>query len=55
MYGAIGAQRYDAPITEFAKVVIESPADTGGTYRAPITSIVQAGDAACATVVEEGF
>ena len=55
MYGAIGTQRYDAPITEFAKVVSESPADTGGTYRARITSIVQAGDAACATVVEEGF
>ena len=55
MYGAIGAQRFDAPLTEFAKIVTESPADAAGTYRARITSILQTGDAASATVVEEGF
>ena len=55
MYGAVGAQRYDVPITEFGKVVGESPADAGGTFRARITAIVQTDDVACATVVEEGF
>ncbi|HVF79760.1 MAG TPA: nuclear transport factor 2 family protein [Solirubrobacteraceae bacterium] len=55
MYGAIGGQRFDVPVTEFAKVVAESPADAAGTYRARITSIVHEGDAASATVVEDGF
>jgi hypothetical protein len=55
MYGAIGGQRFDVPVTEFAKIVTESPADSAGTYRARITSIVRAGDAASATVVEDGF
>ena len=55
MYGAIGDQRFDGPFAEFAEVVAESPADGAGTFRARISSIVQAGDAASATVVEEGF
>ena len=55
MYGAVGAQRFDVPMTEFAKVVGESPADAGGTFRARITAIVQTDDVASATVVEEGF
>lgn len=55
MYGAIGAQRFDAPVSEFAKIVCESPADAAGTYRARITSIVQTGDAASVTVAEDGF
>ncbi|MDQ3678857.1 MAG: nuclear transport factor 2 family protein [Actinomycetota bacterium] len=55
MYGAIGARRFDMPITEFAKVATDSPADVAGTFHARITSVVQTGDVACATVVEEGF
>jgi hypothetical protein len=55
MYGAIGAQRFDESMTEFAGIVSETPADIAGTYRARIASIVQTGDAACATVIEEGF
>lgn len=55
MYGAIGDQRLDMPITEYVKVVADSPADAAGTFRARIVSIVQVGDAAIATVVEEGF
>ncbi len=55
MYGAIGAQRFDVPIAEFAKLVTESPADAAGTYRARIASVEQTGDAATAIVVEEGF
>ena len=55
MYGAIGAQRFDESMPEFADLVTETPADVAGTYRARIASIDQTGDAACATVVEEGF
>ena len=53
MYGAVGHDRYDEPITEYIKLVAESPG--GATMRGRISSIVQAGDAASATVVEEGF
>ena len=53
MYGAVGQDRYDEPISEYIKLVGESPG--GETMRADITSIVQAGDAATATVAEEGF
>ena len=53
MYGAVGDDRYDEPITEYIKLMGETPG--GETLRARITSVVQAGDAASATVVEEGF
>ena len=53
MYGAVGEDRYDEPITEYIKLMAESPG--GDTLRARITSIAQAGDAATATVVEDGF
>ena len=53
MYGALSGDRYDEPITEYIKLVADSPG--GELLRARITSIVQAGDAATATVVEDGF
>ena len=53
MYGAVGDDRYDEPITEYIKLMAESPG--GETLRARITSIVQAGDAGTATVLEDGF
>ncbi len=53
MYGAVGDDRYDEPITEYIKLMAESPG--GATMRGRITSIVQAGDAASATVAEDGF
>jgi hypothetical protein len=52
MYGAVGDHRYDEPITEYVKLVGDSPG--GETMRAEITSLAQAGDAVAATVVE-GF
>lgn len=60
MYGALGEQRYDVPIGEFAEVVAESPADAAGTFRARIASIAQVGDAASAIgrrgwVLGDGF
>jgi hypothetical protein len=53
MYGAVGDDRYDEPITEYIKLMTESPG--GSTMQGRISSVVQAGDAASATVVEEGF
>jgi putative lumazine-binding protein len=53
MYGAVGDDRYDEPITEYIKLMADSPG--GETLRARITSIIQAGDAASATVIEDGF
>jgi hypothetical protein len=53
MYGTCSGQRFDMPITEYVKHATSHPADVGGTYRARITSIVQVGDAASATVLEE--
>lgn len=53
MYGAVGADRYDEPIAEYVKLMGASPG--GETMRAQITSIVQAGDAATATIAEDGF
>ncbi len=55
MFGALGEQRFDVPITEYADVVAGTPADVAGTFRTRITSITQTGDAAAATIVEEGF
>ena len=53
MYGSVGPDRYDEPIGEFIKLMAESPG--GETLRMRIASIEQAGDAATATVVEDGF
>jgi hypothetical protein len=53
MYGAIGDLRLDMPITKFCEHVAQHPADVDGRFRARITSIVQADDAACARVTEE--
>jgi len=53
MYGALGGDRFDEPIADYIKLVTESPG--GESLQARITSIVQAGDAATAIVVEEGF
>ena len=53
MYGAVGDDRYDEPIAAYIKLMGDSPG--GEALRARITSVVQAGDAATATVVEEGF
>jgi hypothetical protein len=55
MYGAIGDHRFDVPMTEFFKVVAETPGNAGGRLRAQISSIAQVGDAANAIVIEEGF
>lgn len=54
MYGAVGDQRFDMPIGQMIEIVSGQPLDADGAYRARITSIEQVGDAATATVEEEG-
>jgi hypothetical protein len=55
MYGAIDDHRFDVPMTEFFKIVAETPGSAGGRLRAQISSITHVGDAANAIVLEEGF
>jgi hypothetical protein len=54
LFGSLGGQRYDEPIGKMIELVVAQPLDSDGGYRARITSIVQEGDAATATVEEDG-
>ena len=54
MFGALGGTRYDVPIQELFAMADDGPADTG-SYRARVVSVNQTGDAAAATVAEEGY
>jgi hypothetical protein len=54
MFGSLAGERYDVPIQELFDLAASAPADTG-SYRARILTIQQTGDAAFATVAEEGY
>jgi hypothetical protein len=54
MFGSLAGERYDVPISELFTLAASAPADTG-RYRARILAVQQTGDAAFATVVEEGY
>ncbi|WP_020416618.1 nuclear transport factor 2 family protein [Amycolatopsis sp. ATCC 39116] len=54
MFGSLGGERYDVPVSELAEMVASAPADTGH-YRSRILSVQQTGDAAFVTVAEEGY
>jgi Putative lumazine-binding len=54
MFGSLAGTRYDMPIQGFFDMTAESPADTGN-YQSRILSIHHVGDAATATVAEEGY
>lgn len=54
MFGSLAGERYDVPISELMEMSAKAPADTG-QYRSRILSIQQTGDAALATVAEEGY
>jgi hypothetical protein len=53
MYGRLGSDRADMPISELAALSAKYPLDTDGRYRGRIISINQVGDAAVATVAED--
>lgn len=54
MFGSLAGTRYDVPIQALIDMSDGAPADTG-SYRGRIVSIQQTGDAAIATVAEDGF
>ena len=55
MFGTIGGQRLDMPISEMIKLVVDKPADVDGTFRATVRSVEEEGDVAVVTLEEEGF
>src|SRR5947209_10309167 len=55
MWGSLGGQRYDVPITAMIEMVDGKPVDVEGSYRARITSVEQTDDVASVTLTEEGF
>lgn len=54
MFGSLAGTRYDVPITSLFEIVDGGPADVEGSYRARVVSVDQVGDAAVATLIEEG-
>jgi len=55
MFGALGGQRVDVPISEMIAMVAAQPADVGGSFKATVRSVEVHGDVAAATVDEENF
>ena len=55
MFGSVGGQRYDIPISQLIEMVTSQPFGSGGSYTARITSVQQVGDAATAIVEEDGI
>lgn len=55
MFGSLGGLRVDIPIERLFELTASGPADTNGNYRARIVSVTQVGDAALATLAEDGF
>jgi Putative lumazine-binding len=54
MFGSIAGRRADMPISDMISMSDGNPADVNGSYRARIVAIDQAGDAATATIEEDG-
>jgi hypothetical protein len=54
MFGSVGGQRYDIPVSHLIEMATSQPFDSAGSYIARITSVQQVGDAATAIVEEEG-
>jgi hypothetical protein len=54
MFGSVGGQRFDMPISQMAELVQSQPLDSDEAFTARITAIEQIGDAATATLEEDG-
>jgi hypothetical protein len=54
MFGELAGARYDVPIGALFELVDSGPADVDGSYQVRVVSVEQVGDAAAATIVEEG-
>ena len=55
MWGSMGGQRFDVPITEMIAMVDGKPVDVDGSYKTEITAVEQTEDTASVTLAEEGF
>jgi hypothetical protein len=55
MWGSMGGQREDEPISELIAEVDGKPVDVDGSFHAQVTSIEQTDDAASVTLSEEGL
>jgi putative lumazine-binding protein len=55
MFGSMGGKRIDIPIQALIDMTAQGPADSAGRYRGRIISLMQVGDAAMASVAEDGF
>ena len=55
MFGTVGGQRLDMPISEMIKMIVEKPADVDGSFRATVRSVEEEGDVAVVVLEEEGF
>ena len=55
MFGSLAGQRIDIPIQTFFELAAKGPADSAGRYRARILNVMRVGDAASATLAEDGF
>src|SRR3954453_20743563 len=55
MWGSLGGQRFDVPMSEMIAMSDGHPADVEGSYRATITSVEQTDDTAAAVVAEDGY
>jgi len=55
MFGTVGGQRLDMPITEMIKLIVDKPADVDGTFQANVRSVEEEGDVAVVTLEEHGF
>lgn len=54
MFGSLGGQRVDIPITQMFDMAAKQPMDVDGSYSARVTSVEQVGDVATATLEETG-
>jgi hypothetical protein len=54
MFGSLGDERVDVPITEMFGMVAAQPMDVAGSYQANLTSVDQMNDAATARLEETG-
>src|SRR4051794_1402146 len=55
MWGSLGGQRFDVPISAMIEMLDGKPVDVDGSYVATITSCEQTEDTAEVTLAEKGF
>jgi len=55
MFGTLGGQRLDMPISEMIKLIVDKPADVDGAFEATVRNVEEEGDVAVVTLEEQGF